>query len=89
MPDTLFATLLENIAEDKNSHPLRLSPDWMQGRAGFGGLVGALALKTMRGHVVPARKVRSLLIAFVGPVGPEEFTIHAKVLRAGKSVYPG
>ena len=35
---------------------------------------------------MPARKVRSLLIAFVGPVGPEEFTIHAKVLRAGKSV---
>ena len=86
MPDTLFATLLENIAEDKDSHSLRLSPDWMQGRAGFGGLVGALALKAMRGHVVPARKVRSLLIAFVGPVGPEEFTIHVNVLRAGKSV---
>ena len=86
MPDTLFATLLENITEDKNSYSLRLSPDWMQGRAGFGGLVGALALKAMRSHVVPSRKVRSLLIAFVGPVGPEEFTIHAKVLRAGKSV---
>lgn len=86
MPGTSFAILLENIAEDKESHFLRLPPDWMQGRAGFGGLIGALALKAMRGHVVPARKVRSLLIAFVEPVGPEEFTIRVNVLRAGKSV---
>jgi len=86
MPDTSFAALLENNPKDKDSHFLRLSPDWMQGRAGFGGLIGALVLRTMRGHVAAARKVRSLLIAFVGPVGPEDFTIHAKMLRAGKSV---
>ena len=58
----------------------------MQGRAGYGGLVGALALTSMRKHVPPARKVRSLLVSFVGPVGPGDFSIHARVLRSGKAV---
>ena len=64
----------------------RLSDDWMQGRAGYGGLVGALALKAMRGHVDPVCKVRSLLMAFVGPVRTGDFLIDARVLRTGKSV---
>ena len=58
----------------------------MQVRAGYGGLLGALALNAIRRHVPPARKVRSLLISFVGPVGPEEFSIRTHVLRAGKAV---
>ena len=58
----------------------------MQGRAGYGGLIGALALKAMRRYVPPARKVRSLLISFVGPVGPEEFSVQTGVLRSGKAV---
>ena len=58
----------------------------MQGRAGYGERVGALALKAMRRHVPPARKVRSLLISFVGPVGAEKFAIHTHVLRSGKAV---
>lgn len=65
---------------------LHLPEDWMQGRAGYGGLVGALALQSMRRHVPQARKVRSLLISFVGPVGPEEFSIHTGVLRSGQTV---
>jgi len=86
MPDTLFTTLLER-ADTTEGIDLQLPADWMQGRAGYGGLVGALALKSMRRQVVaPMRKVRSLLIAFVGPVGPSHFSIHAQVLRAGKSV---
>jgi acyl-CoA thioesterase len=58
----------------------------MQGRAGFGGLVGALALTSMRSHVSPARKVRSLLVSFVGPVGPGDFSIQTHVLRSGRAV---
>ena len=58
----------------------------MQGRAGYGGLIGALALKAMRSQVPVERKVRSLLIAFVGPVGPAPFSIQTQALRTGRSV---
>jgi acyl-CoA thioesterase len=83
---TSFTAMMARVDDDKESISLQLPPDWMQGRAGYGGLVGALALKSMRGRVPSKRKVRSLLIAFVGPVGPGEFTLESTVLRAGKSV---
>ena len=86
MPDTAFGTLLEDFERAADGADLRIPEDWMQGRAGYGGLVGALALKSMRGRVSSERKVRSLLIAFVGPVGPDEFAIRSRVLREGKSV---
>ena len=86
MENTSFAAMLERIADQSEAKALQLPPDWMQGRAGYGGLVGALALKSMRSQVRPARKVRSLLIAFVGPVGPGDFSIETRVLREGKSV---
>ena len=86
MPDTSFAALLERVDSATDTNRLQLTPDWMQGRAGYGGLLGALALKAMRSHVPLARKVRSLLISFVGPVGPEAFSIHTHVLRSGKAV---
>jgi acyl-CoA thioesterase len=86
MPDTTFAAILETISRTIDGTGLELPSDWMQGRAGYGGLVGALALKAMRGHVSPDRKVRSLLISFVGPVGPEVFSLQTRVLRSGKAV---
>lgn len=86
VPDSSFASLLESVEGGSAAHRLRLPADWMQGRAGFGGLLGALALKSMRRHVPDQRKVRSLLIAFVGPVGAGEFSIAAGVMRSGKSV---
>ena len=86
MPDTSFSTILATIGDASEPTGLKLPEDWMQGRAGYGGLLGALALKAMRSHVPLARKVRSLLISFVGPVGPEAFSIHTHVLRSGKAV---
>jgi acyl-CoA thioesterase len=86
MTDTLFSTMLETIGDASETTRLRLPADWMQGRAGYGGLVVALALRSMRGQVLPDRKVRSLLTSFVGPVGPEEFSIHTRVLRSGRAV---
>jgi len=86
MPDTAFASLLERAENVTETTPLDVPGDWMQGRAGYGGLVGALALKAMRARVPAERKVRSLLIAFVGPVGPASFSIHTQTLRMGRSV---
>ena len=86
MPDTKFAVLLDWIRNLSETTPLTLPDDWMQGRAGYGGLVGALALKAMRALVADERKVRSLLIAFVAPVGPAPFSIRTRELRTGRSV---
>ena len=70
MTDTTFATLLDSARRITGTTALTLPDDWMQGRAGYGGLIGALVLKAMRARVPVERKVRSLLITFVGPVGP-------------------
>jgi acyl-CoA thioesterase len=86
MPDTSFASFLGLIAGRTEPNPFELSQDWMQGRAGYGGLVGALALKSMRGLVPPDRNVRSLLICFAGPVGPAPFSIRTQALRSGRAV---
>jgi acyl-CoA thioesterase len=86
MPDTTFATLLDRAQNVTGTTPLRVPGDWMQGRAGYGGLVGALALKAMRAQVPAERKVRSLSMAFVGPVGSAPFSIQTQKLRTGKSV---
>ena len=86
MPDTLLSTILETVGGASETTLLQLPEDWMQGRAGYGGLVGALALKSMRSHVPQARKVRNMQVSFVGPVGPGDFSIHTHVLRSGKAV---
>ncbi|MEE4113105.1 MAG: thioesterase family protein [Desulfobacteraceae bacterium] len=84
--DTSFSTILAKGGDESKTACLHLPEDWMQGRAGYGGLLVALALKAMRRHVPPTRNVRSLLISFVGPVGSEDFSIHTRVLRSGKVV---
>ena len=51
MSDTLFATLMEKIENPGEKTHLHVPDDWMQGRTVYGGLVAALALKSMRVHV--------------------------------------
>jgi acyl-CoA thioesterase len=86
MSDTLFATLIENIQTAGGKTPMHVQDDWMQGRTVYGGLVAAMALKSMRAHVSPERKIRSLFISFIGPLDAEPFHIQTRQLRSGKSV---
>lgn len=86
MPDTLFASLMETIETPEEIIHLRVPADWMQGRTVYGGLVAALALKSMRAHVSQERKIRSLFISFIGPLDAEPFHIQTRQLRSGKSV---
>ena len=60
-------------------------PVWMQGRASFGGLPVAAALRAVR-FLAPDRPVRSFLVQFVGPLGPTPATLATRVLRAGRSM---
>lgn len=86
MLGTPFSSILNTVTEDFETNRFKLPEDWMQGRAGYGGLVAALSLKSMRFLVPADRKVRSLLISFVGPVGPGDFAIHTQALRSGRAV---
>jgi len=61
-------------------------PSWGQGRATFGGLVGALALRPMLELVPPERWLRSLHITFVRPLASAAFECHANVLREGRAL---
>lgn len=64
-----------------------IEPGWGQGRATFGGLIGALLVARMRGELhdenVPLRTVTTFLLA---PVTPGPVEVVARVLRRGSSV---
>lgn len=61
------------------------APDWMQGRATFGGLVAAAGLSAMRARVPADRPPRSLHITFVAPVAPGPAEVHTVLLREGRA----
>ncbi|MDZ7664485.1 MAG: thioesterase family protein [Desulfotignum sp.] len=86
MSDTLFATLMEKIESPGEKIHLHVPDDWMQGRTIYGGLVAALALKSMRAHVSRKRKIRSLFISFIGPLDAKPVTIQTQPRRSGRSV---
>jgi len=85
MTDTSFAALLGG-PDSSARQTFRFTEDWGQGRAIYGGLIGAALYKTMRGQVPADRLLRAMTVAFVGPVAPEAATVTATVLRQGKSV---
>ncbi len=58
---------------------------WSQGRACFGGLIGAVMYAELA-RLVPDRPPRSLYVSFIGPVGQGPVKLDAQVLRAGGSV---
>ena len=86
MSDTSFAAILGG-QEASAQQTFVFTPDWGQGRAIYGGVVGAALYKTMRGQIPTERHLRAMTVAFVGPVAPDETaTVSASILRQGKSV---
>ena len=71
-----------NSAQDS----VYLNESWMQGRAGFGGLVAALVFESMRKALTNPAPVRCLQVSFVGPVDGSEFEVSSELLREGKNV---
>jgi len=80
----LFTAFLDQITAEPSV--VEISPDWMQGRAGYGGLVAALVYESMRKQLLFDAPVRCLQISFVGPVSSGPLTLESEVLRQGKSV---
>ena len=75
------------LMEQARSGSVTITPDWMQGRAAFGGLTGAIVHQAMSQKLVDERPVRSLSVSFVGPAAADTpLTVGAEVLRQGKAV---
>jgi acyl-CoA thioesterase len=66
-----------------------IDPSWAQGRATFGGVVGALGLRALQRVVPPDRAPRSALVSFVGPIAPGAVDVRTEILRAGGSLTHG
>lgn len=63
-----------------------LPEGWGQGRALFGGLVGAVLYDHLDKSVAGGRVLRSFSLSFVAPAAPGPVTFHSEVFREGKSV---
>ncbi|KZY64581.1 hypothetical protein A3737_36650, partial [Oleiphilus sp. HI0065] len=82
--DMQFDGFLNKVAREPST--VRLDGAWMQGRAGFGGLVAALVYESMRKQLSQPAPVRCLQISFVGPVDDSELELTSEILREGKNV---
>jgi len=66
-----------------------LPETWLQGRALFGGVVAAVALRALQSLVSEDRHPLSVHAAFFAPVGPTGTRLACELLREGKSVTTG
>lgn len=85
-PDSLDRVLdVRPLGEDR--YALEISPDWLQGRGAFGGLVvGAMLRAIARAEPEAARAVRSVTAEIPAPVLPGGAVIEVLALRRGAKV---
>ncbi|WMW79308.1 thioesterase family protein [Undibacterium cyanobacteriorum] len=83
------------IAQARLQSEVEVLEGWGQGRALFGGLLGAMVLAHLEGKMQDRASasatqlgpvIRALTISFVAPVEVGQLEIQSEVLRAGKSV---
>lgn len=75
------------LMEQARSGSVTITPDWMQGRAAFGGLTGAIVHQAMSQKLVDERPLRSLSVSFIGPAAADTpISVSSEVLRQGKAV---
>lgn len=79
LDDALALTILDGAAH------ARVTPEWGQGRAVFGGVLAGLAVRAARARVGPGRPLRSILLDFVSPAEVGEVRVVAEVHREGRA----
>jgi acyl-CoA thioesterase len=80
-----FSEAMRSVTRQGDGWQATVGEDWLQGRSAFGGLQAALALRAMRELVQADLPLRTLQTTFVAPVPPGPVTIHARILREGRS----
>jgi acyl-CoA thioesterase len=66
--------------------PAQVTPDWLHGRASFGGIQGAFGAVAMRAVVGDALPLRALQVTFVMAVGEGPAHAEASLIRQGRAV---
>lgn len=80
-----FDTVSDWVPDDQGRHEGAFDESWAQGRAVFGGIQTAAAIRMMR-HVVPDRPVVEAHTRYVGPLPPAAFQATVEVLRSGRTI---
>jgi acyl-CoA thioesterase len=80
-----FSEAMRSVTRQGDGWQATVGEDWLQGRSAFGGLQAALALRAMRELLQADLPLRTLQTTFVAPVPPGPVTIHARILREGRS----
>ena len=74
------------LPDDGGSWHMTVGEDWGQGRAAFGGVPTAAALKAMRSLVAVDRIPRSISTSFIGPLRSAPATLTARIVRTGRAL---
>ncbi len=91
MPDTSvdtsleFSEVLDAMRPDGDAWRVAVPEDWQQGRAIFGGMQLALAVRAMRAALGNDLPLRSVQATFVGPLATQDVCLRAEVLRTGRT----
>lgn len=83
---TPLAELLQRRVSDGQRVRFTVTPDWLQGRTTFGGLLSLLAVQAMRDVCGTDWPLRALQTNFVGPVVAGHFHADITLLRQGKNI---
>ena len=83
---THLAQLLQSRVQDGQRVRFTVTPDWLQGRTTFGGLLSLLAVQAMRDVCGANWPLRALQTNFVGPVVAGHFYADIILLRQGKNI---
>jgi acyl-CoA thioesterase len=84
-----FADVVAWQADGPDAWVGEVPPEWMQGRASFGGIVAAVGLRALRAAVGDGRVPRSIHTSFFGPLGPGPARVTAEIVRRGRFVTHG
>lgn len=82
-------THLEEVSRLLGPGPVfraHVGAEWSQGRAAFGGLLAAFAVRAARMVVAEDRPLRSMLLDFVAPAELGEIEVEPLLLRAGRGI---
>lgn len=63
-----------------------IDADWAQGRSAFGAVLASAGVRALASGMPTERRLRSILVSFVGPVRPGHAQVHTAVLRAGRAL---
>lgn len=82
---TSLSDVLEHMRPDGDAFRVKITPDWQQGRAVYGGLSTALCLEAAQRAFDDLPPLRSAMVRFIGPPKDASLVFRARKVRQGRS----